>query len=142
MKLATMLAQAEPSPAKETSAPTLKLNPSSTPISGGKVSLDIGELIRQGTNYVGTYHIKVSPYFFKNEKGQLSIVAPDDSMQKLTNGIAVDFTGQAVSDSTGKKRRIDGKVMPSGKDNGKVTLWFMASDRKLTFNTSYLFGKK
>ena len=121
---------------------TMSLAPSSTSVSGGKVNLTLSTLVRDGANMVGTYQIKVSPYFFKNEKGQVSIVAPEDSLNKLTNGIAVDFTGQAISNNTGKVRKIEGKAVPSANNKGTVTLWFVADNRKLTFNTSYLFARK
>jgi len=86
--------------------------------------------------------MKVNPYFFKNEKGMLSIEAPEESVKKLTNGIAVDFTGKAFSSGTKKIRAINGTATPTNRDQGTVTLWFIASGRKLIFNTTYRFDEK
>jgi len=116
---------------------------SSTPVSGGgKATLMIGALTLESGSYLGEFQMKVSPYFFKSEKGKLTIAAPDESLHKLTNGIAFDFIGKATSTGSGKIRPVNGKVTPSGADRGIVTLWFMASGRKMTFNTSYHFGEK
>ena len=109
---------------------------SSAPVTGGKVNLKIGELRFSKGFYVGKYDIKVSPYFFHNENGDLKIDAPEPSLRKWVNGDAVDFTGKATS-SEGSVKLITGKITPTGQDQGTVSLWFMTGKRKLTFNTTY-----
>jgi hypothetical protein len=132
-------------PSAKKSAPIigkLFIDPCSTLISGGKANLRIGALSRQAQAYIGDYQFKVSPYFFKNEKGKLSIEVADDTLDKLANGMAVDFTGQATTSGSGKTRRIDGKATPAGNARGTVKLWFIADNRELVFTTSYHFDEK
>ncbi|MGI8966721.1 MAG: hypothetical protein ACR2H1_11630 [Limisphaerales bacterium] len=119
----------------------LFIDPSSAAVPGGKVNLSVGLLNLKGGNFVGDYHIKVVPYFFQNEKGKLTMTAPEESLRKLTNQIAVDFVGQAVS-SSGQINRIDGKITPTNQEHGAVMLWFMSGKRKMIFQTTYHFGEK
>jgi hypothetical protein len=133
-------AQAVPSDKK--SAPTLRdlvLEPSSTAVPGGKANLTIGVLTRQAKTYIGEYQFKVSPYFFKNEKGTLSIDVSDETLKKLDSGLAVDFSGEATTTGSGKTRRIDGKATPSDHQHGTVSLRFVAGKNEMLFNTSYRF---
>jgi len=132
-------------PSAKKSAPIigkLFIDPCSTSISGGRANLRIGSLSRQAQTYIGDYQFKVSPYFFKNEKGKLSIEVADDTLNKLASGMAVDFTGQAITSGSGKTRRIDGKATPAGSARGTVKLWFIADTKELVFTTSYHFDEK
>jgi len=138
-------ARSQEVPSAKKSAPIigmLFIAPCSTSVSGGKASLKIGALSRQAQSYIGDYQFKVSPYFFKNEKGKLSIEVADDTLSKLASGMAVDFTGQATTSGSGNVRRIDGKATPDGSARGAVKLWFMAGNKELVFNTSYHFDEK
>jgi hypothetical protein len=117
----------------------LFLEPSSTAVPGGSASLTVGVLTRQAETYIGDYQFKVSPYFFKNEKGKVSIDAPDETVKKLNRGMAVDFTGQATTNGSGKTRRINGKATPLDHWRGTVSLRFVAGKREMLFNTSYRF---
>jgi hypothetical protein len=138
-------ASSQDMPSAKKSAPIigmLFIAPCSTSVSGGKASLKIGALSRQAQSYIGDYQFKVSPYFFKNEKGKLSIEVADDTLSKLASGMAVDFTGQATTSGSGNVRRIDGKATPDGSARGTVKLWFMAGNKELVFNTSYHFDEK
>ena len=131
-------------PSAKKSAPTvgmLFIAPCSTSVSGGKASLKIGTLCREAQAFTGDYQFKVSPYFFKNEKGKLSIDVADDTLSKLASGMSVDFTGQATTSGSGEIRRIDGKATPSGNARGTVKLWFIAGNKELVFTTSYHFGQ-
>ena len=138
-------ARSQEVPSAKKSAPILGklfIDPCSTSVSGGKASLKIGALSRQAQAYIGDYQFKVSPYFFKNEKGKLSIEVADDTLSKLASGVAVDFTGQATTSGSGDVRRIDGKATPDGNARGTVKLWFIAGNKELVFNTSYHFEDK
>jgi hypothetical protein len=131
-------------PSAKKSAPMigkLFIDPCSTSISGGKANLMIGALSCQAQAYTGDYQFKVSPYFFKNEKGKLSIEVADDTLNKLASGMPVDFTGQATTSGSGKTRRIDGKATPAGNARGTVKLWFIAGNKEMVFTTSYHFDE-
>ncbi|MDB6025019.1 MAG: hypothetical protein JWM68_1242 [Verrucomicrobiales bacterium] len=135
--ITTFCSAAELIPAPTNSTPrNLLIASSSTPVTGGKVTLNIDKLCFKKDCYIGGYHIKVSPYFFRNENGNLSMDAPDASLRKLTNGLAVAFTGKATS-SNGKVKKINGTITPTGQNQGTVSLWFMSGDTKMTFNTTY-----
>ncbi len=134
--LVTAPVRAEQTAGANSSPRNLLIASSSTPVTGGKVTLNLSRLDFKEGSYVGEYHIKVAPYFFKNESGKLTIDAPEESLRKLTNGTAVAFTGKATSNS-GKVKKINGKVTPTGQHEGSVSLWFMSGDTKLTFNTTY-----
>jgi len=108
-----------------------------TPVSAGKATLSISPLRRTGDVYAGDYHMNVSPYFFKSEKGRLAIVVSDESMARVTKGLPADITGTATSSGDGEKRRIDAVATPADPQRGTLKLWFFAGDRKMVFTTSY-----
>ena len=68
----------------------LMIDPSSMPIAAGKATLTIGALQRADGVYSGDYKIKVSPYFFKHEKGRLAIVVSDESLAGINLGKVTD----------------------------------------------------
>jgi len=119
----------------------LVVEPSSTPIPGGKASLKIGVLIRQAAAYVGDYQFKVTPYFFKSEKGKLSIDVSDEILKKLASGKAVEFSGQATTSGSGETRRFIGKATPLDQKRGTVSLQFVAGKTEMLFITSYCFDE-
>jgi hypothetical protein len=142
--LALNWSSAQVSPSHNGSAPTtgdLFLDPSSTAIPGGKASLTIGVLVRKAETYIGDYQFKVSPYFFKNEKGKLSIDVSDATLKILARGMTVDFSGQATTSGSGKTRRINGNATPSDHNQGTVNLRFIAGKREMLFKTSYHFDE-
>ena len=142
--LAVSWASGQVTPPAKKFAPTsgdLFLEPSSTSVSGEKVSLRVGVLTRQAGTFIGDYQLKVVPLFFKSEKGSLSMVVSDETLRKLASGMAVDFTGQATTSGSGKTRRIDGEATPSGSGRGTVKLRFMAGSREMVFCTSYHFDE-
>lgn len=118
----------------------LFIEPSSASLAGGKAKLVTSALIRREESYAGEYQLNVSPYFFKSEKGTLHIVVSDQSLRRLAQGTAVDFTGQAVSTRTGKKRPIQAKATPSGTTRGALLFSVPTENGKLVFNTSYRFS--
>ena len=129
--------------AKTSDAVTRKLfiDPSSTSVAlRGKASLIVSPLTHRGGNYVGTYQLKVRPYYFKSEKGTLLLAASDDSVRKLQAGTAINFTGKAVTRKDGKTHVVLGKATPSSGDRGSVTFSIITDNGKMVFNTSYHFG--
>src|SRR4030095_2980526 len=75
----------------------MEIEPCSASLAGGKAKLTTTALRREVAKYVGSYDIKVRPYFFKSEKGTLSFNVSDESMGKLTKGTVVGFAGRAVT---------------------------------------------
>jgi hypothetical protein len=119
----------------------LFLEPCSTAVPGGKATLTVGVLTRRAETYVGEYKLKVSPYFFKNESGKLSIDVSDETLKKLDGGAGVEFSGQATRSGDGKTRQINGNATPLDPKQGTVKLRFMAGTREMLFNTSYRFDE-
>jgi hypothetical protein len=118
----------------------LVIDRSATEVSGGKATLIIGPLERTGDIYAGDYQMKVSPYFFKGEKGRLAIVVSDESMAKAAKGMVTEITGTATTNGrAGETRCIDATATPADKNHGALKLWFIAGERKIVFNTSYRF---
>jgi hypothetical protein len=120
--------------------PKLFINPSSTSVPfRGKASLIVSPLTHRNGNYVGDYKLKVRPYFFKSEKGSLLLAASDDVVRKLQAGIAIDFSGKAVTYEDGRTHTVLGRVTPSSADRGSVTFSIITDDGKMVFKTSYHF---
>jgi hypothetical protein len=119
----------------------LFVDPSSTSVAlRGKASLIVSPLTHRNGNYVGEYQLKVRPYFFKSEKGSLLLAASDDSVRKLQAGIAINFTGKAVTHKDGRIHVVLGRATPSSAHRGSVTFSIITDDDgKLVFNTSYHF---
>jgi hypothetical protein len=130
------------STAETSDAVTRKLfiSPSSTSVAlGGKASLIVNPLTHRNGNYVGDYHLKVKPYFFKSEKGSLLLAASDNALRKLQAGTAINFTGKAVTHKDGRIHIVLGRATPSSADRGSVTFSIITDDGKMVFNTSYHF---
>jgi hypothetical protein len=118
----------------------LIIDRSATAVSGGKATLIIGPLERAGDIYAGDYQMKVSPYFFKGEKGRLAIVISGESLARVAKGMVTEITGTATtSGKAGQTRRIDATATPADKNHGALKLWFIAGERKMVFDTSYRF---
>lgn len=117
----------------------LVIHPTSTSVAGGKASLTISALRRKAATYIGEYDLKVSPWYFKNETGKLMMVVSEEALRKLTQGIAVNFTGRATTDADGTTRPINARATPSGNTQGSVTFSFVGDEKKVTFNSTYHF---
>ena len=132
---------AHTAPASTNSAGTdriLIIDPSSMAITAGKVTLTIGALQRSNGVYLGEYHITVSPYFFKNEKGKLAIVVSDESLAKISHGKVAAIIGTATtSGKNGDSRHIDATATPADPDRGKLKLWFKGGNRVMIFEPAY-----
>jgi hypothetical protein len=121
----------------------LIIDPSSMPVAAGKATLTIGVLQRADGGYTGGYRINVSPYFHKNERGNLNIIVSDDSRLKISQGKTAAITGTATtSGKGGATRHIDATATPASNDRGTLKLWFMSGDRKMIFEPAYHFAEK
>lgn len=117
------------------------VDPSSTTVSHNKVRLIVGPLTHQGKFYVGSYQLKVFPYFFKSETGTLKLEAPDEAGRKFAEGTEVKFTGKATNNKGAKDKVITGKATPSDKDKGSLIFSLETDNGRMTFKTSYHFAK-
>jgi hypothetical protein len=116
--------------------------PCSTPVTGGKASLVIGSLQGKDETYVGNYELKVTPYFFMNETGSLSMTLPMEAARKLDQGLPVAATGQAVTKKNGKTRKVNATLTPTTKDADSVTFAFTGESTNLIFKSTYTRGSK
>jgi hypothetical protein len=133
------IAQAQPATTNSASANRiLFIEPSSMPITAGKVTLTIGALQRSNGVYLGDYHITVTPYFFKNEKGRLAIIVSDESLAKISHGKVAAIIGTATtSGGDGASRHIDATATPADANRGKLKLWFKGGNREMIFEPDY-----
>jgi len=120
----------------------LLIDPSSMPVYPGNAILTIGALRRTGGVYSGEYKIKVSPYFFKSEKGRLAIIVSDASEARINQGKVAKIAGTATTNGKeGKTRHVDATALPADANHGMIKLSFMAGDRKMIFNPAYHFSE-
>jgi len=123
----------------------LMIDSSSMTVDAGEATLTVGPLQRTNDVYSGEYEITVFPYFFKNEKGTLSVVVPDDSLAAAMQGKVTAISGTATTTTgprAGHSRHIDVIVTPTDANHGTLKLWFMAGTREMIFNPSYHFADK
>ncbi len=139
----TARSQPSPAPTAKSAAAQSRMfvAPSSTKVSLGKVALSVSPLGKQGGYYVGTYRLKVTPYFFKNETGTLTLGNGEDLFGKLVAGTTVPFTGKATSGKDGMVKTVNGSVTPSGSSQGAVSFTVVTENGPMTFNTSYKLGQ-
>jgi hypothetical protein len=125
----------------ETTNRTMFVDPSSTTVHLNKVKLIVGPLTQNGKLYVGTYQLKVVPYFLKNETGTLKLDAPDETVRTFMEGNPVKFTGKARNNKNGKVKVINGTATPADKDKGSLTFSIETDNGPMTFTTSYHLAK-
>jgi hypothetical protein len=120
----------------------LMVDPSSASVAAGRATLTIGALLRTNDLYTGNYKIKVFPYFFKNEKGTLTVFVSDATLAGINAGKVAVITGTATtSGKGGRTRHIDVTATPMDINQGKLKLCFItASNRKLIFEPAYHFA--
>ena len=117
----------------------VEIEPTKTSIYIGTVSLAMPTFQRSGITYSSTYAAKVFPYFFQNEKGELSIDLPDEELRRLERGEVVHFVGRARN-TDGDDRRIEGRAIPANPRTGKIKVRVFVSKKiQLIFNTTYEF---
>lgn len=114
---------------------------SSSSLAGATAKLIVGTLRREGENYVGGYQLKVFPYFFKSEKGRLSIRVSDSALSRVRRGRAIIFAGQASAEGIKLTRKINGKATPSGENAGALDFTVTTENGPLVFKTSYRLVK-
>lgn len=136
-------AQGIPASSREGIEPNRRMfvDPSSTTVALGKVGLTVSPLSRKEKFYVGNYQIKVTPYFFKSEKGVLVLGNGEDLLGKLAAGTAVTFTGKATSSKDGKVKVVNGKATPTANDRGAVSFSVITENGPMAFITSYRLGQ-
>ena len=117
------------------------VDPSSTTVSHNKVRLIVEPLTHKGKFYVGSYRLKVFPYFLKNETGTLKLDAPDGGFRTFTEGAEVKFTGKATNNKGAKDKVITGIAKPSDRDKGSLIFSLETDNGRMTFKTSYHFAK-
>jgi len=110
--------------------------------SGAKAVLTIGPLQKSADTYAGDYQVKVSPYFFKSEKGRLAITLSAESLAKVAKGTAAEFAGTATTTGEKNPRSVYATVTPTDSDHGALKVWFLTGEKKMVFNTSYRFVEK
>lgn len=116
------------------------VDPSSTSLALGRASLTVSPLTYQKQTYAGDYQLKVVPFLYKSQAGKLSLAAPDDSVRRLAEGLAVEFIGEAVNQKDHKTKVVKGKITPITKDRGRVAFSIATENGELVFNTSYHFA--
>ena len=136
-------AQANPTPTNPALSRIILVDPSSASVGGGaKATLTISALKRDGGIYSGSYRVKVSPYFFKNEKGKLEIVVSDDSMRQIAKGKKVNVSGTATTTGDGQCRHIEAIATPTDDIRGTIKFWFLAGQKKIVFQSAYHFEEQ
>jgi hypothetical protein len=115
----------------------LVIDRSFTRVSAAKATLIIEPLTRKGEIFSGEYEMKVTPFFFKSEKGKLEIVVSDESLQKAGKGEPVEITGTALTNGEDVKRKVNARATPVDKNHGQLKVWFVADEREMVFNTTY-----
>ncbi|HEX4083973.1 MAG TPA: hypothetical protein VHY22_03600 [Chthoniobacteraceae bacterium] len=113
------------------------VEPSASAVMLGKAALTVSPLSYKDGVYIGTYQIKVTPYFFKSQKGPLVLQTPGDLALKLSQGISVAFTGKATNDADNTIKIVKGKATPSNGERGAVTFSIVTDNGEMVFNTTY-----
>jgi hypothetical protein len=140
--VAAVPASAEPGRSgKKRGLHKLSIEPSSASLAGGKARLILTSLVRTSGAYVGDYELKVTPYFFKSEKGKLSLAVSDQALQKLAQSSPADFAGNATTAGSGLSRPTRVKAIPSANDRGMLKISVATENGPMVFNTSYRFAE-
>jgi len=138
--LASSWCAAQPAPtATNFTSPVLILENSTMPLTTAEATLIVGPLTRSNGTYVGEFKVNIFPYFFKSDRGRLSINVPDQALAAMNKGKPVAVNGTSTSAKNGVVRRVEITAMPQDRDHGTVSLWFLAGDQKMIFTTSYHF---
>jgi hypothetical protein len=121
---------------------TVTIEPVSTAIPLGRVTLTCPPLDRDGQHYRATYSARVLPYFFMSERGDIAIEVSDADLSRLAAGGSVTFTGEAVN-TGGDPRRIEGHADPLDATSGEIKVRIFVTRRiQLIFNTTYRFSER
>jgi hypothetical protein len=123
-------------------AALLVIQPASASLAGGRAQLTASTLKRRGGTYVGSYRLKVTPYFYKSENGTLSIAVPESSLDRLLQGSPEEFTGRVVTSGTSQERRVAVRATGNGTGKGNLKISVMTENGELVFNTSYRIAEE
>ena len=115
----------------------LVIDPSSTRMSLARCELTVGTLECKADVLCGTYAIKVFPFTFKSDHGNLSLGVSNADLQKIAHGEALEFTGLAISARDAKAKPIKGRTKPDAGDHGLVSFTVTTEDGDLLFNSTY-----
>ena len=114
----------------------LIIDPCSTAVSRGRSHCDHRHAGARGRHLLGVYKIKVSPYFFKSEKGRLAIVVSDESMSASTGESRCGGDRRLPpprSARLAETRKVEATATPSDLNHGTLRLWLveekMGADR-------------
>ena len=87
--------------------------PMKTSIYVGSVTLTTTDFLAQDEGFQATYEAKVRPWFFWGETGRITIRLPAAELARLTQGHAIEFTGEATNHRN-KPRTVTGRAQPAG----------------------------
>jgi hypothetical protein len=110
-----------------------------TSIYVGTVRLTTGVFQRDGDSFTTTYEAKVWPWFFWSETGRITITLPYASLEKLSRGERVEFTGEALNQKN-KPRHVTGYAERADAATGKIKVRIGVDDTELIFNSTYRFN--
>ena len=130
--LAPLLAGAASLPAH------ISVAPMKTSIYVGSVKLTTGTFDRREGGLSTNYEAKVTPWFFWNESGDITISLSESDFTTLTKGQTVEFKGDAKNQKN-KPRTVTGRAQPANATSGKIKVRVMADGIELIFNGTYHF---
>lgn len=116
----------------------ISVAPMKTSIYVGSVKLTMGAFDSQGGSLTSTYEARVTPWFFWNESGRITISLSDADFATLAKGQTVQFTGDATNHKN-KPRTVTGRAQPADAKSGKIKVRVMADGVELIFNGTYHF---
>ncbi len=92
----------------------LMVDSSSMLLTLGRATLTIGPMRLTNGVYTGNYKVKVFPYFLKNDRGSLAIIASDVSITQINVGKITEISATATSSKDTRSRPIAATVTPAG----------------------------
>lgn len=137
---AALLGAAPAAPAAPLRPDRAEVEPAWTSIYVGTVSLRPGAFQRQPDgSFSAPYRARVFPFFPASEEGTIVIQMTDATLDRLTRGEAIEFSGEARNTS-GDLRTVSGRATPAGPHGGRLKVRVRVSPRiELIFNTAYRF---
>ena len=115
----------------------LMVDSSSMLLTLGKATLTIGPLRLTNAVYTGNYKVKVFPYFLKNDRGRLAIIASDESIAQLNAGKTMEISATATSSKDARSRPVAVTVTPADINHGTLKVRFTVGDRNMVFEPAY-----
>ena len=116
----------------------VSVGPMKTSIYVGSVKLTTGAFDRQDSTLSTNYEAKVTPWFFWNESGRITISLSEADFATLAKGQTVEFKGDAKNHKN-KPRTVTGRAQPADATSGKIKVRVMADGVELIFNGTYHF---